>query len=83
MPTRSRRDNGSSLVVPKPIQTVKQERPSLSSAIIDLSWKDGGTVYPKSSSRIGEQYQVTMIPSVQTKNAMDEDDNVDWDGTDK
>ena len=32
------------------------------SAPIDLSWKDGGTTYPKSSSRVGLKYQVPSIP---------------------
>lgn len=29
---------------------------------IDLSWKDGGTSYPKASSRVGTKYQVPSIP---------------------
>ena len=29
---------------------------------IDLSWKDGGPTYPKSSSRVGTKYQVPSIP---------------------
>jgi hypothetical protein len=39
-------------------------RPSLSGGIMDLSWKDGGTTYPKRSSRVGEEYQATEIPAV-------------------
>jgi hypothetical protein len=38
-------------------------RPSLSGGILDLSWKDGGTTYPKRSSQIGEEYQATEIPA--------------------
>ena len=33
---------------------------------VDLSWKDGGTLYPKGSSRIGDEYQATNIPEVGT-----------------
>jgi hypothetical protein len=29
---------------------------------VDISWKDGGSMYPKRSSRIGEEYQVSFIP---------------------
>jgi hypothetical protein len=31
---------------------------------LDLSWKDGGSIYPKGSSRVGDKYQVTHIPEV-------------------
>jgi hypothetical protein len=31
---------------------------------VDLSWKDGGSSYPKRSSRLGDEYQATMLPSV-------------------
>jgi hypothetical protein len=33
---------------------------------IDLSWKDGGTNYPKASSRVGAKYQVPSIPEAGT-----------------
>jgi hypothetical protein len=39
-------------------------RPSLTGGILDLSWKDGGTVYPKRSSQIGDEYQAAEIPDV-------------------
>lgn len=32
------------------------------SSNLDLSWKDGGTHFPKKSSSIGENYQVSSIP---------------------
>ena len=42
-------------------------RPSLTGhghhGLMDLSWKDGGSTYPKSSSRVGSKYQATNIPS--------------------
>jgi hypothetical protein len=33
-----------------------------SAATLDLSWKDGGTTYPKASSRLGPLYQAPAIP---------------------
>ncbi len=33
---------------------------------IDLSWKDGGTSYPKAASRVGAKYQVPAIPGAGT-----------------
>lgn len=80
IPTRSRRESEADIVAPI-VPAPPQERPSLNSAMIDLSWKDGGTVYPKSSSRIGEQYQVSNIPAAGAVNATDEaDKNPDWEG---
>jgi hypothetical protein len=38
-------------------------RLSLVSAKPDLSWKDGGKQFPKKSSMIGEDYQVSTIPA--------------------
>jgi hypothetical protein len=34
--------------------------------ILDLSWKDGRTSYPVASSRIGYDFQVPFIPSVES-----------------
>jgi hypothetical protein len=33
-----------------------------SNNMIDLTWKDGGSSYPKRSSRVGEEYQATELP---------------------
>eukprot|EP00540_Astrosyne_radiata_P017955 CAMPEP_0116830624 /NCGR_PEP_ID=MMETSP0418-20121206/4864_1 /TAXON_ID=1158023 /ORGANISM="Astrosyne radiata, Strain 13vi08-1A" /LENGTH=343 /DNA_ID=CAMNT_0004459743 /DNA_START=27 /DNA_END=1058 /DNA_ORIENTATION=+ len=33
-----------------------------SAPAIDLSWKEGGSAFPKSSSRVGNAFQVTEIP---------------------
>jgi hypothetical protein len=33
--------------------------------MIDLSWKDGGSSYPKRSSRVGEEYQATELPEAE------------------
>jgi hypothetical protein len=33
-----------------------------SNNMVDLSWKDGGSSYPKRSSRVGEEYQATELP---------------------
>lgn len=46
-------------------------RPSLgasrpSQKIVDISWKDGGSLYPKRSSQVGEDYQVSFIPPAGT-----------------
>jgi hypothetical protein len=32
----------------------------------DLSWKEGGSSYPKLSSRVGEDYQATYLPPAGT-----------------
>lgn len=36
---------------------------------IDLSWKYGGTAFPKRSSRVGSLYQVPQIPAAGTFSA--------------
>jgi len=41
-------------------------RPSLAKATIDLSWKDGGALYPKRSSQVGDEFQATDIPAAGT-----------------
>ena len=40
-------------------------RPSISGhhGLMDLSWKDGGSAFPKRASRVGSKYQATDIPS--------------------
>lgn len=42
-------------------------RPSLGAPrpgqkVVDISWKQGGSLYPKRSSQVGEDYQVSIIP---------------------
>ena len=37
-------------------------RLSLTGNTIDLSWKDGGSLYPKRSSQVGDEFQATNIP---------------------
>jgi hypothetical protein len=32
--------------------------------MVDISWKDGGTSYPKRCSQVGDEYQVSSIPPV-------------------
>jgi hypothetical protein len=46
-------------------------RPSLTAsrpgqATVDVSWKEGGSLYPKRSSRVGEEYQVSFLPAAGT-----------------
>ena len=33
---------------------------------VDTSWKDSGEFFPKSSSRVGDEYQVDFLPSSRT-----------------
>lgn len=49
-------------------------RPSLSGGIVDLSWKDGGTTYPKRSSQVGDEYQATQIPAAGSSKGVEKDD---------
>ena len=42
-------------------------RPSLGTSrpgqkVVDISWKEGGSLYPKRSSQVGDEYQVSFIP---------------------
>jgi hypothetical protein len=30
--------------------------------VVDMSWKEGGSTYPKRSSRVGDEYQVSTLP---------------------
>jgi hypothetical protein len=34
--------------------------------VVDISWKVGGTTYPNRSSRVGDEFQVSSIPPVQS-----------------
>ena len=47
---------------PETAQRSSRRSAAVMSAPIDLSWKDGGSNYPKSSSRVGPKYQVPSIP---------------------
>ena len=40
-----------------------RQRQIVGSPKLDLSWKNGGKQFPKKSSRIGADYQVSNIPS--------------------
>lgn len=43
-----------------------RDRPSLTGNTMDLSWKDGGSMYPKRSSQVGDEFQATDIPAAGT-----------------
>jgi hypothetical protein len=54
------------------------QRPSLPGApgrMIDLSWKDGGTSYPKRSSRVGDEYQATELPKANQSFSNEDESN--------
>jgi hypothetical protein len=51
---------------PEKAPTKKRYHPSLSVTTIDLSWKDGGSLYPKRSSQVGDEFQATDIPAAGT-----------------
>ncbi len=44
----------------------KRDRPSLTGNTIDLSWKNGGSLYPKRASQVGDEFQATDIPAAGT-----------------
>jgi PHD-finger len=46
----------------EPLVTLRRRQPSMVGTAIDLSWKLGGLLYPKQSSRIGSEFQVVDIP---------------------
>lgn len=48
---------------PEKRAATKRGRPSLTGNTLDLSWKDGGSLYPKRSSQVGDEYQATDIPA--------------------
>ena len=63
--TSSTASRSSSPEEEKPIQ--RRGRPSLSgTGVFDLSWKDGGSSYPKRTSQVGEEFQATDIPHAGT-----------------
>ncbi len=41
-------------------------RPVRNATRIDLSWKEGGSAFPRTSSRVGEEYQAVDLPSSDT-----------------
>lgn len=47
----------------QPKNRLAHSSPKLGSPKIDLSWKDGGKRFPKKSSSIGEDFQVSLIPA--------------------
>ena len=52
------------------IQGFPPSRPSrhnvLRSPKMDLSWKEGGRIFPRKTSQIGENYQVSTLPDAGT-----------------
>lgn len=46
----------------KPAPRSRRSPVGKSAATLDLSWKDGGSTYPKASSRVGPRYQTPSIP---------------------
>jgi len=66
VPSRTRpRRAGAGVRRGRPSLTVSSPQVSTSNHI-DLSWKDGGTIYPKRSSQIGRSFQATEIPAAGT-----------------
>lgn len=57
-----------SSVSSSPEETIvtKRDRPALSGTAIDLSWKDGGSLFPKRTSQVGDEFQATEIPPAGT-----------------
>ena len=49
-------------VTRRPRLGVSVSRPVEDDSEIDISWKDGGSLYPKRSSQIGERHQVSFLP---------------------
>ena len=41
---------------------------------VDTSWKDSGEIFPKSSSRVGDEYQVDFLPQSGTYEIPSDDD---------
>ena len=50
----------------RPRLGVSVSRPVEEDSEIDTSWKDGGSLYPKRSSQIGERHQVSFLPPAGT-----------------
>jgi hypothetical protein len=41
---------------------------------LDTSWKDSGEIFPKSSSRVGNEYQVDILPQSGTYDMQSDDE---------
>jgi hypothetical protein len=41
---------------------------------VDTSWKDSGEIFPKSSSRVGDEYQVDILPQSGTYEILSDDE---------
>lgn len=57
-----------------PVVTLRRRQPSLVASTMDLTWKLGGALYPKQSSRVGDEYQVTELPAPGTAGKGDQSD---------
>eukprot|EP00429_Kryptoperidinium_foliaceum_P009923 CAMPEP_0176004792 /NCGR_PEP_ID=MMETSP0120_2-20121206/1875_1 /TAXON_ID=160619 /ORGANISM="Kryptoperidinium foliaceum, Strain CCMP 1326" /LENGTH=546 /DNA_ID=CAMNT_0017337483 /DNA_START=85 /DNA_END=1725 /DNA_ORIENTATION=- len=64
----------------EPIVSLRRKQPPMT---MDLSWKSGGTLYPKASSRVGDEFQATHIPATGTHTRGDQSDLYEclWDPT--
>jgi len=49
-----------------PKVTLRRRQPSIVAPTMDLSWKNGGRLYPKQTSQIGDEFQVVDIPAAGT-----------------
>ena len=54
------KDNGNREAASRPGDGQSGEQPL--NPNVDLSWKEGGSSYPKSSSRVGHLYQAAHLP---------------------
>ena len=46
----------------KEVAEESSPKPISSPTKLDFSWKEGGEIFPKKSSRVGDEYQATIIP---------------------
>lgn len=60
-----------------------RKKQSMSSDVIDLSWKVGGRNYPKKTSRVGENYQVEKIPEAGTFPQQSDSEGYVWNENDE
>jgi hypothetical protein len=51
---------------PTPERASRRVRPQRNATRIDLSWKEGGSAFPRATSRVGNEYQAVEIPSSDT-----------------
>ena len=51
---------------PPPPPTTRRLRAPRHATRLDLSWKEGGSAFPRTSSRIGCEYQAVDLPSSDT-----------------